>query len=166
MGGILFTILQLLYLPNIAIAGISYFFGMGFSLGTDTLISPLTIDLNSLPAIPILGSLPTSEHPLLLISLVAPILIISLNQLKVFRKHTEFKDRQSKILIGIIPLIALLALFSFLAGGTLLTQDMHPVGVTWWKLPALVAVIQLLTLILGLYLPKLIRAIKSPKAEI
>lgn len=166
MGGILFTILQLLYLPNIAIAGISYFFGMGFSLGTDTLISPLTIDLNSLPAIPILGSLPTSEHPLLLISLVAPILIISLNQLKVFRQHIEFKDRQSKILIGIIPLIALLALFSFLAGGTLLTQDMHPVGVTWWKLPALVAVIQLLTLILGLYLPKLIRAIKSPKAEI
>ena len=139
---------------------------MGFSLGTDTLISPLTIDLNSLPAIPILGSLPTSEHPLLLISLVAPILIISLNQLKVFRKHTEFKDRQSKILIGIIPLIALLALFSFLAGGTLLTQDMHPVGVTWWKLPALVVVIQLLTLILGLYLPKFIRAIKSPKAEI
>jgi hypothetical protein len=166
MGGILFTILQLLYLPNIAIAGISYFFGLGFSLGADTLISPLVIDLNSLPAIPILGSLPTAEHPLLLITLVIPILIISLNQLKVFREYREFRVRQSEIFICVIPLIALLALYSYLAGGTLLTQDMRPVGLTWWKLPALFAAIQLLTLILGLYLPKLIRAIKSPKAEI
>ena len=166
MGGILFTILQLLYLPNIAIAGISYFFGLGFSLGTDTLISPLVIDLNSLPAIPILGSLPTAEHPLLLITLVIPVLIISLNQLRVFREYQEFRVRQSEILICVIPLIALLALYSYLAGGTLLTQDMRPVGLTWWKLPALFAAIQFLTLILALYLPKLIRSIKSPKVEI
>ena len=166
MGGILFTILQLLYLPNVAIAGISYFFGLGFSLGADTLISPLTIDLNSLPAIPILGSLPTAEHPLLLITLVIPILIVSLNQLKVFREYQEFRVRQSEILICVIPLIALLTLYSYLAGGTLLTQDMRPVGLTWWKLPALFAAIQLLTLILALYLPKLIRSIKSPKVEI
>jgi len=166
MGGILFTILQLLYLPNIAIAGISYFFGLGFSLGADTLISPLVIDLNSLPAIPILGSLPTAEHPLLLITLVIPILIVSLNQLKVFREYQEFRVRQSEILICVIPLIALLTLYSYLAGGTLLTQDMRPVGLTWWKLPALFAAIQLLTLIIALYLPKLIRSIKSPKVEI
>ena len=166
MGGILFTILQLLYLPNIAIAGISYFFGLGFSLGADTLISPLAIDLNSLPAIPILGSLPTAEHPLLLITLVIPILIVSLNQLKVFREYREFRVRQSEILICVIPLIALLTLYSYLAGGTLLTQDMRPVGLTWWKLPALFAAIQFLTLILALYLPKLIRSIKSPKVEI
>jgi len=166
MGGFLFTILQLLYLPNLAIAGISYFSGLGFSLGSDTLISPLTIDLNSLPAIPILGSLPTSEHPLLLISLVIPILIISLNQLRVFRKYREFRIRQNEILVCVIPLIALLAPCSFLSGGTLLTQDMHPVGLTWWKLPALLTAIQLLTLIIGLYLPKLIKAIKPPKVEI
>lgn len=166
MGGILFTILQLLYLPNIALAGVSYFFGLGFSLGSETLISPLTIDLNSLPAIPILGSLPSSEHPLLLISLLILILIVSLNQLKIFRKYQEFRVRQSEILIGTIPIIALLALSSFLAGGTLLTKDMHPVGITWWKLPALFAAISLFALTLGLYLPKLIRAIRRPKAEI
>ena len=166
MGGFLFTILQLLYLPNLAFAGISYFLGLGFSLGSDTLISPLTIDLNSLPAIPILGSLPTSEHPLLLISLVIPILIISLNQLKVFRKYREFRVRQNEILIGMVPMVALLGLISFLASGTLLTQDMHPVGLTWWKLPVLVTAIQLLTVIIGLYLPKLIKLIKPPKVEI
>lgn len=165
MGGFLFTILQLLYLPNISLAAVSYFFGLGFSLGSDTLISPLTIDLNSLPAIPILGSLPSSRHPLLLITLVIPILIIALNQVKVFREYLEFRVRQSEIVIGAIALMALLAFSSFLAGGTLITQDMHPVGISWWKLPALFAAISLLTLIFGLYLPKLFKAVRSPKVE-
>ena len=166
MGGILFTVLQLLYLPNLALAGVSYFFGPGFSLGLGTLISPISFELNSLPAIPIFGSLPTSEHPLALIALVIPVLIVALNQLKVSLEYKEFRARQSEILLGVLPFIALLSLFSFLAGGTLLTQDMNPVGITWWKLPALIAAIQLLTLIFGLYLPKFFNFIKSRKSEI
>ncbi len=166
MGGVLFTILQLLYLPNFALAGLSYFFGPGLSLGFGTQISPLNLDLNSLPAIPLLGSLPTSEYPLLLIALIAPFLIVTLNQIKISLEYKEFKVRQSEILLSVIPFLILITLFSFLAGGTLLTQDMHPVGVTWWKLPALFGAIQLVTLIFGLYLPKLIKVIRSPKSEI
>jgi hypothetical protein len=166
MGGILFTILQLLYLPNFALAGLSYFFGPGFSLGLGTQISPLNLDLNSLPAIPLLGSLPTSEYPLLLIALIAPFLIVTLNQIKISLEYKEFKVRQSEILLSVIPFLILITLFSFLAGGTLLTQDMHPVGVTWWKLPALFGAIQLITLIFGLYLPKLVKVIQSSKSEI
>jgi hypothetical protein len=166
MGGILFTILQLLYLPNFALAGLSYFFGPGFSLGLGTLISPITLDLNSLPAIPLLGSLPTTEYPLLLIALIVPVLIVALNQLRVSLEYKEFKVRQSEILLSAIPFLILITLFSFLAGGTLITQDMDPVGVTWWKLPALFAAIQLLALIFGLYLPKLVKVIRSSKSEI
>lgn len=166
MGGILFTILQLLYLPNFALAGISYFFGPGFSIGLGTLISPVTLDINSLPAIPLLGSLPTSEYPLVLIALVVPVLILALNQLKILLVHNEFRVRQKEIMFSVIPFLILLTLFSFFAGGTLLTQDMHPVGVTWWKLPALFAAVQLLTLIFGMYLPKLVKAMRSPKSEI
>jgi hypothetical protein len=166
MGGILFTILQLLYLPNFALAGVSYFFGPGFSLGLGTLISPIDFELNSLPAIPIFGSLPTSEHPLALIALIIPVLIVVLNQLKVSLEFKEFRDRQIEILLSVLPFIALLLVASFLAGGTLLTQDMNPVGITWWKLPALFAAIQLLTLIFGLYLPQLFKFVKSRKSEI
>jgi hypothetical protein len=166
MGGVLFTILQLLYLPNFALAGVSYFFGPGFSLGLETLISPVTLDIDSLPAIPLLGSLPTSEYPLVLITLIAPILILALNQLKISLAHNEFRVRQSEIMFSVIPFLILLTLFSFLAGGTLLTQDMHPVGVTWWKLPALFGTIQILILIFGLYLPKLVKSFRSPKGEI
>ena len=166
MGGVLFTILQLLYLPNIALAGISYLLGSGFSLGLGTLISPLTLDINSIPAIPILGALPTAKHPLLLLTLLIPILVIALNQFKIFHKFSEFRLRQKEVLITVFPLIILLVLFSYFAGGTLLTQDMKPVGVAWWKLPAIFGAIQLMTLVFGLYIPKLVNEIKARKSEI
>ncbi len=166
MGGILFTILQLLYLPNLALAGVSYFSGPGFTLGLGTLISPLKIEIDSLPAIPLLGSLPTKENQILLLALFIPLLIVVLNQIKVLLVLKDFKARQREIIIRFVPFAFVLALFSFLSGGTLLTQDMHPVGVTWWKLPALFATLQLGALIFGLYLPKAISVLKSRKSEV
>jgi hypothetical protein len=166
MGGILLTLLQLLYLPNMALAGISYLFGTGFSLGLGTSISPTNLDLNSLPAIPILGALPTSEHPLYLIALTAPVIMILLNQVAIFRLYQSFGSRQTELVKTFTPLLALSMVLSYFAGGALLTQDMNPVGITWWKLPAVFAVIQLLALILGLYLPKLIKKIKAHKSEL
>ncbi len=166
MGGILLTLLQLLYLPNMALAGISYLFGTGFSLGLGTSISPTNLDLDSLPAIPILGALPTSEHPLYLIALIAPVLMILLNQVAIFRRHQTFASRQIELMKVLIPLIAILMLLSYFAGGTLLTQDMSPVGISWWHLPIVFALIQLVALTFGLYLPKLITKIKSHKSEL
>ena len=166
MGGILFTILQLLYLPNIALAGASYLMGPGFSLGLGTLISPLNLDINSLPAIPILGALPTNKHPLLLLFLLAPIIIIVLNQFKIFNKFRDFQIRQNEIFLTLIPIVLLLTLLSYFSGGTLLTQEMNPVGTSWWKLPAIFISLQLIALVIGLYIPKLVRVIKVRKSEI
>ena len=166
MGGILLTILQLLYLPNIALAAVSYFLGSGFSLGLGTLISPMTLDINSIPAIPILGALPTAKHPLLLLTLLIPILIVTLNQSKIFHKYREFNLRQKETLVTVFPSLLLLVLFSYFAGGTLLTQDMKPVGIAWWKLPAIFGAIQLMILLFGLYIPKLVNEIKARKSEI
>jgi hypothetical protein len=166
MGGLLFTLLQILYLPNIALAGISYLFGPGFSLGLGTQISPTNIDVSSLPAIPILGALPTSEHPILLFSLIAALLIILLNQLAIFRNFYSFKTRQGEIIKSVLPLIILLIPISFFASGELLTHDMNPVGIAWWKLPAIFLGAQSITIIIGLYIPKLIKVIKAHKSEL
>lgn len=166
MGGILFTVLQLLYLPNFALAGISYLIGPGFALGLGTLISPLTLDVTSLPAIPILGALPTAKHPIVLLSLLIPLIIFSLNQIKIFRRYQDFKYRQREIVITVIPILIALAGFSYFSGGTLLTQDMNPVGTIWWKIPAIFGGAQLVTLIIGLYIPKLVKLIRAHKSEI
>ena len=166
MGGILFTLLQLLYLPNIALAAMSYLFGTGFFVGLGTLISPTVINVNSLPAIPILGSLPTTRHPLALIALGIPILIISLNQIRIFRNYQDFSIRQREIIKTVFPLLISLIAISYFAGGALLTKDMSPVGISWWMLPAIFGLVQLAMLLLGLYLPKLIKVIKSHKSEL
>ena len=166
MGGLLFTLLQLLYLPNIALAGISYLFGTGFSLGLGTHISPTNIDVSSLPAIPILGALPTSEHPLLLLSLIAALLIVLLNQLAIFRSYDSFKVRQNQIIASVIPPILLLIPISYFASGKLLTHDMSPVGIAWWYLSAVFMGVQLITVVIGLYIPKLIKVAKAHKSEL
>jgi hypothetical protein len=166
VGGILFSIIQLLYLPNLAIATLSYIFGAGFTIGIGTQVSPTTFNLNSLPAIPILGALPTSTRPLLQISLLIPILILSLNQIVIFKSFQDFKVRQSEVIKTLAPALIIIFLISYFAGGTLLTQDMDPVGVIWWKLPALFAAISATLLVIGLYIPKLIKVARALKSEL
>jgi|FLOH01.1.fsa_nt_gi hypothetical protein len=153
MGGLLLTLLQLLYLPNIALSGISYLFGFGFNLGLGTQISPTIFELNSLPAIPILGSLPTSKHPLALIAIVIPILAIALNQLLILISHKSLRARQVETLKTIVPILVPLFAVSYFAGGTLLTQDMSPVGISWWELASAVAALQLIISAIGIYIP-------------
>ena len=166
VGGVLLTLLQILYLPNLALATLSYLFGTGFSLGLGTEISPTTFDLNSLPAIPVLGALPTSTHPLIQITLLIPIIVLFLNQIAIFRTFKDFKIRQSEAIKTLAPALLVIILISYFAGGTLLTQDMKPVGIIWWKLPAMFAAISLLLLIIGLYFPKLIKVAKAHKSEL
>ena len=165
VGGILLTFIQILYLPNLALAVLSYLFGTGFSIGLGTHISPTVFDLNSLPAIPVLGALPTSQHPILRIFILLPIFILFLNQISIFKNFSDFKIRQSEVIKVLIPSLLFLTVISFFAGGTLLTQDMDPVGLVWWKLPALFAAISLALLIFGLYLPKLAKIIRAHKSE-
>jgi hypothetical protein len=61
LGAIVLTIGQLALLPNIIVYGASWFTGVGFSIGTGSLISPLGSQVGPLPALPILGALPVGK---------------------------------------------------------------------------------------------------------
>jgi len=157
VGGILFLALQILYLPNIALATISYIFGLGFTMGANTQIDPFHFKLSALPAIPLLGALPTGKNPIFATGLVLLILALGAHQLVVIRGKVTLKAKQAAIVRKILPATLVLTLLSFLAGGNFITKDMSPVGLTWWKLPAAFLVFQLTLLLLGIYLPNLIR---------
>ena len=60
-GSILLLILNLLYLPNVALAGLSYVSGAGFAVGAGTHLSPLTQDIGQIPALPLLAALPVNS---------------------------------------------------------------------------------------------------------
>jgi hypothetical protein len=58
-GGVVLTVGQLLLLPNLIIWSSAWAAGPGFAIGTGTSVLPGHTELGKLPAIPMLGALPT-----------------------------------------------------------------------------------------------------------
>jgi len=62
IGTVLLCLLQLGYLPNAVIWGISYCLGPGFAFGAGTVVAPTGSALAQLPAFPMLAALPPGVH--------------------------------------------------------------------------------------------------------
>ncbi len=134
VGGILLLALTILYLPNFMIATVAYFVGSGFAVGRGTIVSPLFFQLGEIPAIPILGALPTGRHPYYLIFSLVVVAIGAL---------TTYWTLDSGPLV-LRQTIALFIISSFvmayLGSGALITNGMGTVGPSVWKFPLLISV--------------------------
>ncbi|MCD0453164.1 DUF6350 family protein [Actinocorallia sp. API 0066] len=69
-GGALLLLVELLYLPNAVIWGVSFAVGPGFAVGAGTSVSPTGVFLGALPTFPPLAALP-EPGPAPVVSLVA-----------------------------------------------------------------------------------------------
>ncbi|WP_394771061.1 DUF6350 family protein [Lacisediminihabitans sp.] len=74
LGGIAITVGQLAFLPNLVIWAASWLVGPGFSIGTGSAVSPLGTSLGPIPAIPILGALPSGQFAWGFLGLLIPVL--------------------------------------------------------------------------------------------
>lgn len=74
LGGVALTLGQLTILPNLVIWGVSWLVGPGFAIGTASAVSPLGTHLGPLPAVPVLGALPTGDLGLGFLGLLVPVL--------------------------------------------------------------------------------------------
>jgi hypothetical protein len=74
VGGIAVTALQLAVLPDLVIWAAAWFVGPGFALGTGSHVSPLGTAVGPVPALPILGAVPTADVPLAFAGLLVPVL--------------------------------------------------------------------------------------------
>ena len=75
LGGAIVTGAELLYLPNLVIWAMSWITGAGFAIGSGTAISPIGTLVGPMPAVPVLGAIPTGESPLGFAVLVVPVVI-------------------------------------------------------------------------------------------
>ncbi len=161
VGGALFLLLQILYLPNLAISALSYASGFGFSLGAGTHISPTHFSLHELPAIPLLGSLPTGVHKSVtyfaLLGLLAALLIV----VNINVGHPGFRDRQVSLLKAVLFAGLVVSAFSYLASGELITSAMSPVGTIWWKLASASVISIVASATLTQYLPLAIGRVRA-----
>ncbi|GAA1182357.1 DUF6350 family protein [Nesterenkonia xinjiangensis] len=67
------TLLHLGLLPNLVLWTLAYTTGAGFSLGSGTIVAPHALELGPVPALPVLGALPTASGEAVLAVLAVPL---------------------------------------------------------------------------------------------
>jgi hypothetical protein len=126
-GGFLLLALNVLYLPNAAVGVAAYFSGSGVAVGAGTIISPLWYQLGQIPALPLLGILPVAKQPF---AVIGVLFFIGIGVLLAFL--TREYQLQGMVQSFVFTLAGV-ALFGYLASGSLITTEMGAVGVSIWK---------------------------------
>jgi hypothetical protein len=150
-GGLLLLLLNILYIPNAIVSTLAYFSGVGFAVGSGTLVSPASFRLNKIPAMPLLGALPENKS---LISLLGILVIVGAGALLV----TWTISLNQKVLVQSLIVATLLAAFVGYSGsGALITDAMSAVGVSPWKFTLAIGTELGVGALLALYLPRLLK---------
>ena len=73
LGGLALTVAQLALLPDVLVWAASWLVGPGFAIGTGSSISPLGTVVGPMPAVPLLGALPTADLSFGFVGLLVPV---------------------------------------------------------------------------------------------
>ncbi|MGU3644129.1 DUF6350 family protein [Microbacterium sp. C23T] len=73
IGATVITLVQLAYVPTLAVWGMSFVAGPGFAVGTGTAVSPAGTQVGVIPGLPALGAVPESTTSWLLLLALLPI---------------------------------------------------------------------------------------------
>ena len=150
-GGLLLMLLNILYLPNAIVATLGYFSGVGFAVGSGTLVSPLSFRLNKIPAMPLLGALPEGEHAFALIGIAVVMFAGAL--LVSWTVALNIKVLRQSLIVGIL----ITAFVGYSGSGALITDAMSAVGVSPWKFTLAIALELAVGAALALYFPRIIK---------
>lgn len=74
LGGVALTVAQLAFLPTLVLWASAWLVGPGFAVGAGSAVSPIAVSLGPLPAVPVLGALPSEPSPLGFLTLLMPVL--------------------------------------------------------------------------------------------
>lgn len=157
VGGILLLLVQLLYLPNIALAAISYLTGLNFSFGSGSLISGSQVHIGQVPALPFTTGIPTGVHPNVKYGALLWLLLFLLVLLFLQLRGGSIPRITQRVIVLALQLFAVLAAIAYLSSGELFVSALNPVGIFWWKFVAGVALAYAAATILALYLPAMVR---------
>jgi hypothetical protein len=115
------------------------------------LVAPWSFHLNSIPAFPLLGALPTGKSLLSLFGIVVVVLTGAL-------LASWTIDLNTKILVQSLVICTVIsAAIGYAASGALLTDAMSTVGVSPWKFTLALIAELVAGAFLALYLPRLVK---------
>lgn len=154
-GGLAFLAIQILYLPNFAVASLSFIASSGVVIGQGSWINPFVHRINEIPAIPLLGGLPVHSYPLLSIAMVA---IIAMGIRSAQYATTTYRDSEEQkryFLSNLLFLFLLTLAVARAASGELLSANLASVGPQWWLMPILLTLEFATGVLIFLALPKI-----------
>ena len=150
-GGLLLLLLNILYLPNAVVATLGYFSGTGFAVGSDSIIAPLSYNLDSIPAFPLLGALPSGSSSLALFGI--PVIILAGALLASWTVALS-----SRILIqSLVASLVMIAAVAYAGSGALITDAMSAMGVSPWKFTLSLGAQLVIGAALAIYIPRMSR---------
>ena len=156
-------LIQLFYLPNIAIATMSYLSGSGFAIGTNSYISPFNYRIDELPAIPVLGALPvgiSNYTQALSIFVIVSLIALGIGVIKFGRSIYQGKSESQRFIASFYLAIFLLTISAAnLANGQLLSTNLAGVGPIWWLMPIVLVVNLAIGSLGSMYIPLIINRI-------
>ena len=141
-GGVVFALAQLIYLPNLMIWALAWLAGPGFAVGDGTRFAPDQVVGGPMPAVPLLGALPTSSMSGSA-ALIAPAVIVGIGAvvgLYLHRRAPVERWWHQPAAVGTCALAvavvtsALVVVSSGAAG----PGRMAVVGAAWWQVGPLV----------------------------
>jgi hypothetical protein len=150
-GGFLLLLLNILYIPNAIVATLAYFSGVGFAVGSGTLVSPLSFRLNKIPAMPLLGALPEGKSSLAIFGVA--VIVFAGALLTSWTVALNTKVLYQSLIVSIV----IAAFVGYSGSGALITDAMSAVGVSTWKFTLAIAAELGVGALLALYLPRLAR---------
>jgi len=120
LGGIVLTIGQLAFIPNLVIWAMAWLVGPGFSIGTGSIVSPLATQLGPIPAIPAFGAIPTGDLSWAFLSVLLPIvtgfLVAAVTRPTLVRELGDYATGRWLSLAGVAVGLASGVILGFLAG--------------------------------------------------
>jgi len=73
IGATVIALCQLMYLPTLVLWAVAFIAGPGFAVGTDSAVTPAATQVGALPGIPVLGAIPDTSSPWLLLLVLLPV---------------------------------------------------------------------------------------------
>jgi hypothetical protein len=138
-GGIMATVAQIAFLGNFVVWVASWLIGPGFALGAGSSISPVNTLVGPVPALPILGAVPSGDLPLGFLGLLVPLVIGFLaaalvrRRLVVDLRGGPLVSRLALAAVGIGAVAAIgLGLLAWFSGGAIGPGRLVAVGPNPW----------------------------------
>jgi hypothetical protein len=137
VGGLGLFVLQAVLAPNVTVWSSAYLLGPGFAVGSGSLVSPSGVRLGDVPALPVLGGLPSSAVPWPLYALfLIPIAAGVLAGVVLVRRLPHTPKLGSAALLGSgagLCLGAAAGIVAALSGGPITRGRLTTVGPSPWQ---------------------------------